>query len=103
LSVSSNKRCVVAYATAERQHLWSVQLPRDATIGDALTAARALAGLLEVPWEDAPVGIFGELRTRADVPIDGDRIELYRTLPNDPREERRERVRQARLAARRSR
>jgi putative ubiquitin-RnfH superfamily antitoxin RatB of RatAB toxin-antitoxin module len=36
------------------------------------------------------------------LPADGDRIELYRALPRDPREERRERVRQARLAARRS-
>jgi len=97
------KRCVVAYATAVQQHLWTVQLPRDATIGDAIIAARKIARLNEVPWEDAAVGIFGELRTRADVPMDGDRIELYRPLPNDPREERRERVRQARLAARRRR
>jgi len=103
LTVSAKKHCVVAYATAARQHLWTVQLPRGATIGDAITAARELARLPEVPWEDAAVGIFGELRARADVPIDGDRIELYRTLPNDPREERRERVRLARLAARRSR
>ena len=97
------KRCLVAYATPDRQHLWTVDLAPDASIQDAITAARALAHLVDVPWDDAAVGIFGELRARTDVPADGDRIELYRNLPNDPRQERRARVRQARLAARRSR
>lgn len=97
------KRCLVAYATPHRQHLWTVELPLNASIEDAISAARVLVQLVDVPWDDAPVGIFGELRARTDVPADGDRIELYRNLPNDPRQERRERVRQARLAARRSR
>jgi putative ubiquitin-RnfH superfamily antitoxin RatB of RatAB toxin-antitoxin module len=96
------KRCVVAYATTERQYLWSVELAVDASIQDAISAARAQAPELNVPWDDAPVGIYGELRTRSDLPADGDRVELYRALPRDPREERRERVRQARLAARRA-
>jgi putative ubiquitin-RnfH superfamily antitoxin RatB of RatAB toxin-antitoxin module len=95
------KRCWVAYAAADRQHLWSVEVPCGASIEEAIAAARALAPLAHVPWESAPVGIFGELRARTDVPADGDRIELYRALPNDPRLERRERVRQARRAARR--
>ncbi len=80
-----------------------MELPLNASIEDAISAARVLVQLVDVPWDDAPVGIFGELRARTDVPADGDRIELYRNLPNDPRQERRERVRQARLAARRSR
>jgi putative ubiquitin-RnfH superfamily antitoxin RatB of RatAB toxin-antitoxin module len=83
--------------------LWTVELPRSASIDDAIRAARALAPRADVPWDGAPVGIFGELRARTDVPADGDRIELYRALPNDPRQDRRERVRQARLAARRAR
>jgi putative ubiquitin-RnfH superfamily antitoxin RatB of RatAB toxin-antitoxin module len=96
------KRCVVAYATPAVQHLWTVELSSGASIGDAIAAARVQAPLAEVPWESAPVGVFGELRARSDVPADGDRIELYRALPNDPRQERRERVRKARLAARRA-
>jgi putative ubiquitin-RnfH superfamily antitoxin RatB of RatAB toxin-antitoxin module len=101
MSSAAVKRCVVAYATTERQHLWSVDLAGDASIQDAICAARAQAPQLDIPWDHAPVGIFGELRARTDSPVDGDRIELYRALPRDPREERRERVRQARLAARR--
>ena len=95
------KRCLVAYATTGRQHLWGVELGVNASIQDAIAAARAQAPGLDVPWDDAPVGIFGVLRVRSDLPAEGDRIELYRALPRDPREERRERVRQARLAARR--
>jgi hypothetical protein len=102
MNLASVKRCVVAYATTERQHLWTVELGSGASIQDAITAARAQASLVNVPWDDAPVGIFGEVRERTDIPADGDRIELYRALPRDPREGRRERVRQARLAARRA-
>jgi putative ubiquitin-RnfH superfamily antitoxin RatB of RatAB toxin-antitoxin module len=90
------KRCVVAYATRERQYLWAVDVPADATIGDVIEAARQLADVPDVPWETAPVGIFGEPRERSDRPAEGDRVELYRPLPNDPRDKRRERVQKQR-------
>jgi putative ubiquitin-RnfH superfamily antitoxin RatB of RatAB toxin-antitoxin module len=102
MSSAITKRCVVAYATRERQYLWRVELAVNASIQDAIAAARLQAPSADVPWDEAPVGIFGELRARTDLPAEGDRIELYRALPRDPREERRARVRQSRLAARRS-
>ena len=106
-SPAGTKRCVVAYATQEHQYLWTVDLPERATIAEALEVARGLAAttlttkgtqgeINEVPWDSAPVGIFGEPRDRRDVPGDGDRIELYRPLRSDPRERRRERVRKDR-------
>jgi putative ubiquitin-RnfH superfamily antitoxin RatB of RatAB toxin-antitoxin module len=96
------KRCLVAFATSAQQHVWSVEIAVGASIQDALAAARLQAPSVDVPWDSAPVGIFGELRVRTDVPAEGDRIELYRALPRDPREARRARVRQSRRAARRS-
>jgi putative ubiquitin-RnfH superfamily antitoxin RatB of RatAB toxin-antitoxin module len=107
MAESRIKRCVVAYATREHQYLWTVDLPERATIEDALRIARGLAAttlttrgtreeINEVPWDSAPVGIFGEPRDRRDVPGDGDRIEIYRPLRSDPRERRRARVRQDR-------
>jgi len=95
------KRCVVAYATRALQYLWSVELPDEATIADALAAARRLAerdsaGLDPALWEVAPVGVFGEPRTHAAGVQDGDRIELYRPLRADPRARRRERVQRER-------
>ena len=83
------KKCVVAYADPARQYLWPVELPARATIADAIESARRQAENADVPWDSAPVGIFGEPRSRADVPADGDRIELYRPLHDDPRARRR--------------
>jgi uncharacterized protein len=96
MSEDGRIRCVVAYATRERQYLWAVDVPADATIADAIEAARQLADEPDVPWETSPVGIFGEPRERTDRPAEGDRIELYRPLPNDPRDRRRERVQKQR-------
>ncbi len=86
----------MAYATRERQYLWEVELAPQATIGDALATARRAANLDTVPWDDALVGIFGELRERTAVPQEGDRIEIYRPLAGDPRQRRRERVQRQR-------
>ena len=96
MSDSGRKRCVVAYATRERQYLWAVDVPSDATIAEVLEAARQLADEPDVPWESAPVGIFGELRERSDCPAAGDRVEIYRPLATDPRERRRTTVQRQR-------
>ncbi|HWF98715.1 MAG TPA: RnfH family protein [Steroidobacteraceae bacterium] len=85
------KRCWVAFAGATRQYLWPVVLAPDATIAEAIEAARHQAAGVDVPWDSAPVGIFGEPCTRADLPADGDRIELYRPLRDDPKARRRAR------------
>lgn len=102
---ADRKRCLVAYATRERQYLWKLELPLAATIAQALEAARAActgtAACAAIPWDSAALGIFGESRRRTDQFADGDRIELYRPLRRDPRERRRERVQRERSAAKR--
>ena len=100
MTQDGRKRCVVAYATRERQYLWAVDIPLDATIAEAIEAARQLADEPDVPWETAPVGIFGEPRERSDWPAEGDRVELYRPLANDPRDRRRANVQQQRKSVR---
>jgi putative ubiquitin-RnfH superfamily antitoxin RatB of RatAB toxin-antitoxin module len=102
---AGRKRCLVVYATRERQYLWSVELPLGASIADALAAARAHAAQdaqsdAAIPWDSAPIGIFGEPRRRSDGCADGDRIELYRPLRRDPRERRRERAQRERASGR---
>jgi uncharacterized protein len=91
------KRCWVAYATRERQYLWSVEAPQEASVAEVLGIARkrAPAGAA-VPWDEASVGIFGELCGRDHIPREGDRIELYRPLAHDPKEARRDRARRLR-------
>ena len=95
--MSSAKHCLVAFAVPLRQFLWAVELPVGATVAEALqqaqlqAVARGEAG--EVPWDSNSLGIFGEPCRREDVPADGDRVEIYRPLINDPRDSRRARVR----------
>jgi putative ubiquitin-RnfH superfamily antitoxin RatB of RatAB toxin-antitoxin module len=94
------KRCVVTYATSARQYLWALELPDAASIGEALAAARQLAGAAggagAIPWDSAAVGVFGEMRQRSDGCADGERIELYRDLRGDARRQRRERLQRER-------
>ncbi len=70
----------------------------DASIAEVIEAARQLADEPDVPWETAPVGIFGELRERSYVPAEGDRVEIYRPLQTDPRDRRRDTVQGQRRA-----
>ena len=43
------KTCTVAFATPDRQWLWQLRLPDDATVADALVQARAQATEIDVP------------------------------------------------------
>ncbi|MGH8232385.1 MAG: RnfH family protein [Steroidobacteraceae bacterium] len=72
-----------------------LELPDDATIDVALMAARARLGEERVDWERAATGIFGRVQPRSHLPLDGDRIELYRRLTIDPRASRRLRAQHA--------
>jgi uncharacterized protein len=92
----ARKRCLVAIDAAAGPLLIEVDLAGDATIAAALAQARAAAqrdGLpCEFDWDNAAAGIWGQRCERAAVPRDGDRIEVYRPLPADPRERRRQRA-----------
>lgn len=88
------KHCLIAIDAAAGPLLTELDLPRHASIADALAAARAnLPAPGGIDWEGGATGIWGQRRERSAVPRDGDRIELYRALSADPREQRRARAR----------
>lgn len=89
---SRRKRCLVACDGADGVHCIEVELDAAATIADALAAARALLARVEADWEHGSTGVWGEIRPRGYCPAEGDRVELYRPLPQDPRARRRERL-----------
>jgi len=95
--MSGRKHCTVAFALPARQYLWALDLPAEATVAEALAQARQQAAGQEagdlVPWDTDSLGIFGEPCRREDVPRDGDRVEIYRPVLNDPRASRRARAR----------
>jgi|SRR5688500_7829119 uncharacterized protein len=92
------KRCAVVFALPGRQWYWQVELADDATVAEALEQARVQAADIEVPWDAADLGIFGVACDRAAVPVDGDRIEIYRPLRLDPKVSRRARAAAAKAA-----
>jgi uncharacterized protein len=103
--VGTRKHCTVVYALPDRQYLWHVELDEQGTVQDALERARRLTEaqnpgtpIPAIPWAEADVGIFGEIASRDAVPSDGDRIEIYRPLVQDPKQARRERARVKRRA-----
>ncbi len=71
----------------------TVMLPADAHVGDALRASGLAQRYPDAPCVEGHVGIHARL-VALDTPLaDGDRVEVYRPLAQDPREARRQRAR----------
>jgi putative ubiquitin-RnfH superfamily antitoxin RatB of RatAB toxin-antitoxin module len=94
-------RCAFAAAWDAWQGVLELDLPEDATVADALEAARtalraqgdASRSVAEaVEWRTGGTGIFGEICARDRRLQDGDRVELYRSLIVDPKAARRARA-----------
>ncbi|MEE9254281.1 MAG: RnfH family protein [Pseudomonadales bacterium] len=83
----------VVYALADRYVSVEVELARGAIVEDALVRS-GIEGLVEgLDLSRSVVGVFGEVAKLDRVLAPGDRVEIYRALRMDPREARRERVR----------
>lgn len=87
----------VAFATPEHQAIVRVSLAPGMTARDAVLSANLAEQ--HAPWwqfdfATAPLGVFGErLRTpETYLPVDGERIEVYRPLEIDPMQARRNRA-----------
>ena len=86
-------RVEVVYA--ERGRAWRLRF--ELTAGDTVESAlKRSAGLMhdwpEAAHAPAAIAVFGREVDQATLLVDGDRIELLRELPNDPKQARRERA-----------
>ena len=71
----------------------ALTLPAGAQVGDALHASGLAQRHPDAPCVEGRVGIHARL-VALDTPLaDGDRVEVYRPLAQDPREARRQRAR----------
>ncbi len=90
-----NIRVEVVYAVPRICYAAEVQIEAGATVADAVRAAMALEPFRSLrvdPPDPEKVGIFGRA-VAPDTPLsDGDRVELYRDLAQDPKELRRARA-----------
>ena len=84
-------RVTVVWATAQLQDLVTVELPANATAGDAVAASR-LADTYGIDLGRIGLGIAGRRVTPATALCDGDRLELCRPLTVDPKDARRRRA-----------
>lgn len=80
----------VAYARPDRQWLLPLRVPAGTTVRAAVQASSLATDCPELDLQRCPLGIWGR-RARDDRPVqDGDRVEVYRPLQNDPRAARRQ-------------
>jgi hypothetical protein len=78
----------------------TLSLPTGSTVADALRASGMQQRHAGLDLERVAVGVWGALRSRAQVLREADRVELYRPLSADPKESRRRRQRTQREAVR---
>jgi putative ubiquitin-RnfH superfamily antitoxin RatB of RatAB toxin-antitoxin module len=86
----------VIYALPDRAVVKSYRLRPPASVADALALAAADPDFAGIDVARSAVGIFGRTVPPERILQPGDRLELYRPLPADPKDARRQRVQRAR-------
>jgi len=86
-------RVEVAYAAPERQALLELCLPAETNAIQAIEASGILQQFPEIDLGQQAIGIFGALCKPDKILADGDRVEIYRALRQNPMEARRGRLR----------
>lgn len=82
----------VAYAEPNSQFLEKLDVARGATLEQVIAASGLYERYPDPALRKAVTGIWGRETPRHVVVSDGDRIEVYRPLQQDPRVARRERA-----------
>jgi hypothetical protein len=85
-------RVEIVHARPQSSVVKFLELPPGALIEDALRMAARDPDFAGIDLEDSAVGIYGKT-ARRDQPLkDGDRLEIYRPLAEEPKLARRRRV-----------
>jgi uncharacterized protein len=88
-------RIEIVYAQPQHSVVKHLRLPHGAVLADALRLAAADQDFFGIDLSGPAVGIFGKV-VRQDQPLqDGDRIEIYRPLAEEPKLARRKRASRA--------
>lgn len=84
----------VVYALPDRQVVVMVDAEPGATLREVIERSGILERCPEIDLARQRVGTFGKARSLEEVVAPGERIEIYRPLLADPKEQRRRRARQ---------
>lgn len=83
----------VVYSLPEKPTIIDCQVTSGSTVQDVILQSTILTQC-QLSLEQLNIGIYGKLVTLTQQVNDGDRIEIYRSLINDPKEIRRKRAKQ---------
>lgn len=86
-------RVTVAIALADRQEVVELELAAGATAEEAVRASGLAERFPQVDFTRARLGIWSRAVPGATALRDGDRVEIYRPLEADPKDQRRRRAR----------
>ena len=89
----------VVYANPDRQYVIELDVPEGTTIYEAAELSGLADRLAEIDLRTTPMGVFGVRVKTATTTVlhPGDRVELYRSLIADPKENRRTRAESQKL------
>ncbi len=79
----------LVYATSERQELLNLTVAAGTTIAQLIDDSGIAGEFPDQGLESAQAGVWGRLVDHEYQVVDGDRIEIYRSLQIDPRDARR--------------
>ena len=82
----------VAYARPEKQVIIPLQVAEGTLAIEAVEESGVLSRFPEVDLEQTKIGIFGKACKLEQELQDGDRVEIYRPLLIDPKEQRRKKA-----------
>jgi hypothetical protein len=85
-------RIEIVYAQPQCSVVKSLNLAAGAVVADALSLVASDQDFRGVDLATAAVGIFGKVARRDQQLMDGDRIEIYRPLVEEPKLARRKRL-----------
>ena len=82
----------VAYAKSEKQVIIPLQVAEGTLAKQAVEESGVLSRFPEIDLETAKIGVFGKACKLEKELQDGDRVEIYRPLLIDPKEQRRKKA-----------
>ena len=82
----------VAYARGPEPVVVAVEVEEGATLREVIERSGLLARCPEIDLTANGVGVFGRARGLDEAVAAGDRVEIYRSLPQDPKALRRRRA-----------
>jgi len=93
----------VAYALPHQQTLEEMEVPEGTTVEEAISMSHLLEKYPEIDFSVHKVGVLGKLVTMVTALRDGDRVEIYRSLPKKVRDAHADDDKKARIRAKKER